>query len=198
MTSAIQTPNRPPAAAPQERPKSTQELRSESERLRDVLVLLESITRREEAAIKLILDSLYEIGAVNFANSRVRHASINPLFKMMARMAKPAFRFFAWRWFKHNCPQLIAEWLYSQVSGELATANGATATHATAAHATAAHPASDPPSNPPVVGSLAPGPETLNRIPASLADGETLASALPELSEADGETLASALPELSD
>lgn len=31
-------------------------------------------------------------------------------------MSKPAFRIFAWRWFRKNCPILITNWLYQQVS----------------------------------------------------------------------------------
>lgn len=31
-------------------------------------------------------------------------------------MSKPAFRFFAMRWLKKNCPELITKWLYSKVA----------------------------------------------------------------------------------
>lgn len=113
MSSAIQVSPRPQHALS----KTPQELQLETERMRDVLILLQSLAQREEVTIKLILDCLYDIGSVNLINTKVRQRPFNHLVKMVARMARPTFRFFAWRWFKKNCPQLIADWLYSQVAG---------------------------------------------------------------------------------
>jgi hypothetical protein len=71
----------------------------EAERIQEVLILLTSLTAREEATIKLIIDCLYDIGAVN----------------AIARTSKPLARILAWRWFKKNCPRLIVNWLYNKV-----------------------------------------------------------------------------------
>jgi hypothetical protein len=95
--------------------KSAEEHRLETERMRDVVILLESLARREEQTVKLILDCLYDVGSVNLINQRIRRRPLNRLLKWMTRFTKPIFRQFAWHWFRKNCPQLIADWLHSQV-----------------------------------------------------------------------------------
>jgi hypothetical protein len=94
---------------------SLDENRIETQRIHDVLILLESLTMREEATIKLIIDCLYDIGYINLINQKVRWRSLNFLAKLIAKSSKPVFRIFAWRWFRRNCPQLITDWLHSQV-----------------------------------------------------------------------------------
>jgi hypothetical protein len=95
--------------------KTPNESRLEAERIQDVLTLLQSLTGREEATIKLIIDCLYDIGHVNIINQKVRAKPLNYTAKVIARMSKPVVRAIAWRWFKKNCPQLIARWLYGKV-----------------------------------------------------------------------------------
>ncbi len=90
----------------------------EEQRMHDVRLLLLNLSENEEATIKLILDCLYDIGAVNFINQKFRYRPFNRVMKSIARMSKPVFRIYAWHWFKKNCPQLIANWLYSQVAFE--------------------------------------------------------------------------------
>ncbi len=87
----------------------------EDERMRDVELLLESLFLREEVTIRLVLDCLYDVGATNLVNRRVRSRPLNYLMKMIARLSKPAFRPFMLRWTRKNCPHLIAKWLRSQV-----------------------------------------------------------------------------------
>jgi hypothetical protein len=87
----------------------------EAERMRDVLLLLESLTLREEVAIKLIIDCLYDIGHSNAIDLRIKFKPFNRIAKSAAKISKPLVRIIAWRWFKRNCPKLIADWLYTQV-----------------------------------------------------------------------------------
>jgi len=85
-------------------------------KLHDILLLLEQMVDREEATVKRILDSLYEIGSVNIINKKFRFRPLNRLMKSIARMSKPAFRLAGVYWFKKNCPKLITDWLASKVS----------------------------------------------------------------------------------
>ncbi len=96
--------------------------KKEEEKMHDVLLLLESLTYREEASIKLIIDCLYDIGSINLINQRFRSRTLNGSLKWIAKLSKPAFRVFAWRWYKNNCPQLIAKWLRKKVAFPTTTA----------------------------------------------------------------------------
>ncbi|MDZ8187483.1 MAG: hypothetical protein RMX96_21870 [Nostoc sp. ChiSLP02] len=88
----------------------------EAERMHDVLLLLQNLINSEEATVKLILDCLYDVGSVNLINKKLRIKPVNRLMKLIARVSKPVFRILAFNWFKKNCPQLIADWLHSQVT----------------------------------------------------------------------------------
>lgn len=96
--------------------KRSGEERMEADRMRDVLLLLESLFDREEITAKIILDCLYDVGSMHLINQKAPCRRLRGVMKFIARMAKPAFRFFALRWFKQTCPKLIADWLHSQVS----------------------------------------------------------------------------------
>ncbi len=87
----------------------------EAQRMQDVLTLLNSLTGREEATIKLIIDCLYDIGYVNAIDKKIRLRPLNSIAKLVARKSKPVVRIVAWRWFKKNCPTLIVRWLYGKV-----------------------------------------------------------------------------------
>jgi hypothetical protein len=87
----------------------------ELENLHYVSILLTSLVDREEATIKLIIDCLYDVGAVNLIDQKVKWRSVGTIAKLIARMSKPVLRIFAWRWFKKNCPQLITDWLFIKV-----------------------------------------------------------------------------------
>ncbi len=89
--------------------------RLEAQRMQDVLTLLDSLTGREEATIKLIIDCLYDVGYVNAIDRKVRVKPLNSIAKLVARKSKPIVRIVAWRWFKKNCPMLIVRWLYGKV-----------------------------------------------------------------------------------
>ncbi|MEH2169821.1 MAG: hypothetical protein V7K41_24860 [Nostoc sp.] len=90
----------------------------EAERMHDVLLLLQNLINSEEATVKLILDCLYDVGSVNLINQKLRLKPLNRVMKLIARMSKPVFRTLALNWFKKNCPQLITNWLHTQVSFE--------------------------------------------------------------------------------
>jgi hypothetical protein len=92
------------------------EKRLETERMHETLILLQNLTNDQEATIKLILDRLYDVAAVNLINQKLRSRPLNRFIKLIARMSKPAMKIYAWNWFKKNCPQLINNWLHSQVA----------------------------------------------------------------------------------
>lgn len=96
-------------------PERSKEELMEEQRMRDVLLILENLAEREEATVKMILDCLYDIGSVNLINQKIPVRPLNRLMKAIAQLSKPMFRFFAVRWFKKNGPELIADWLHSQV-----------------------------------------------------------------------------------
>ena len=92
------------------------EKRTEAERMQDVRLLLDHLARSQETTIKLILDCLYDVGAVNLINQKIEIKSLNRLSKSVATVSKPVFRIIAYRWFKKNCPDLITHWLHKKVS----------------------------------------------------------------------------------
>ncbi len=95
--------------------------KKEEQKMHDVLLLLENLSCREEASIKLIIDCLYDIGYVNLINQKFRSRTLNGSLKLIARASKPAVKVIAWKWYKGNCPKLIADWLRTQVAFEPAT-----------------------------------------------------------------------------
>ncbi len=104
------------APQPAQSSRLLKEDRMEEERMRDISLLLTCLVQREEASVKLILDCLYDIGSKNIINKKFRYPPFNKFMKAIARMSKPAFKYYALRWFKKNCPTLIADWLHSKVT----------------------------------------------------------------------------------
>jgi hypothetical protein len=96
--------------------KRMEEERMKEERMKYVMILLEQLFEREEGTIKQILNNLYDVGSVNLINRKVRFRPLNQMMKAISKLTKPAFRFFALRWFKKNCPKLITDWLETKVS----------------------------------------------------------------------------------
>lgn len=107
---------RPPLQETTRDTQSIEEERLQAERMRDVLLLLDNLIRREDLTIKVIVSCLYDVGSANLINQKFRSRSLNGLMKHISRLSKPAFSFFAMRWLKKNCPELITKWLYSKVS----------------------------------------------------------------------------------
>lgn len=96
--------------------KVLEEKRVEEERMQDVLLLLQNLFRREETTVKMILDCLYDVGSVNLINNRFPDHRLNGIMKSIAKLSKPGFRIVGLWWFNRNCPQLITNWLRSQVT----------------------------------------------------------------------------------
>jgi hypothetical protein len=86
------------------------------EKENDILLLLQHLAVREEITVKIILDCLYDIGAVNLINHKFPFRPLNRFMKAIAGMSKPAFRIVAYSWFKQNFPQLITNWLMGKVA----------------------------------------------------------------------------------
>lgn len=84
--------------------------------MQDVLVLLQHLTENEETTIKLIIECLYDVGAINFINKKVQNDSLNHLTKNLAGMSKPIAKRYGYYWFKKNCPELIVNWLKRKVA----------------------------------------------------------------------------------
>ena len=95
--------------------QTLEEERMKQQRMRDVLLLIENLVEREEMTVKMILDCLYDVGSVNLINKKFQLKLLNGLMKWIAGKSKPMFRIVALRWFKKNCPELIANWLLSKV-----------------------------------------------------------------------------------
>ena len=87
----------------------------------DVLLLLKHLAEREEITVKIILDSLYDLGSANIINNKFRSRPFKVVVGLIAKLSKPAFRVVAYYWFKKNCPQLITDWLLEQVAFESET-----------------------------------------------------------------------------
>lgn len=94
---------------------------SEAERMLEVQLRLTQLFEKEDAAVKAILDCLYEVGSVNLIEKKINPKPVKQILKPIARLSKPLFRVVAWRWFLANCPELIADWLYEKVSFEVTT-----------------------------------------------------------------------------
>lgn len=99
-----------------ESPEKLAHKRLTAERMQDVRLLLQNLVNSEEETVKLVLDCLYDIGAVNLIDQKFRARYLNKTMKVIARMSKPIFKIFAWQWLKKNSPQLIANWLQTQVA----------------------------------------------------------------------------------
>lgn len=105
----------PPNVSEQD-PVTLREKQIEQQRMHEVQLLFDTLLRREEVILKLIINRLYEVGATNLINQRVQTRSLNGLAKYIARFSKPAFRCVALYWVKKNCPRLVTNWLHNKVS----------------------------------------------------------------------------------
>ena len=105
---------------------SLKEREIEETRIHDVQLILENLFYREEATLKIVVDCLYDVGSIHLINQKMKHRSMNRFMKMVARFTKPIVQMMAVRWCKKNCPELITEWLYSQVTLQPQDANNTT------------------------------------------------------------------------
>jgi hypothetical protein len=97
------------------KPISAEELKKQ-ERMRDVNLLLQQIVEREEVALKLIIDSLIDVGSINYANNKLHNPPLNKIMKILVGYVKPVARRAALFWLKRNLPNLLTAWLEGKVS----------------------------------------------------------------------------------
>ncbi|MGF1488077.1 MAG: hypothetical protein ACFBSE_13395 [Prochloraceae cyanobacterium] len=93
------------------REEKLQEEKFKKECMEEVHLLLENLSRREEAAIKMIAERLYDVAKINFVDKKVRSRVPNKILKKLLSLPKPIAIRFAFIWFANNCPRLIVEWL---------------------------------------------------------------------------------------
>ncbi len=84
----------------------------------EMLLTLNHLFEREEATAKIVLAALYDMGAENIYYRQLRSRILRGVFRPVTKVSKPVFLFFGLRWFKANCPFLIADWLRSLVEFE--------------------------------------------------------------------------------
>lgn len=96
-------------------PKVAAEQRFKKERLHDIELLLQDMFIREETTVKLIFDSLYDIGAINIINKKVAFPPLNRFLKSIVKFPKPIAKMLLFRWFVANCPALLTNWLHGKV-----------------------------------------------------------------------------------
>src|SRR5688500_8345813 len=94
---------------------TTQQLQLESERMQEVVLLVDNLLRQEEITLGLIVDCIYDIGSVLLIDKKLNSPVLRGATVRVARVSKPLFRLLALRWIKKNCPELLAKWLYSKV-----------------------------------------------------------------------------------
>ncbi len=104
------------------KPISAEELKKQ-ERMRDVTLLLQQIVEREEIALKLIVDSLIDVGSINYANHKLNNPPLNKIMKVLVGYIKPVARMAAIFWLKRNLPDLLTAWLEAKVSFEAVPIN---------------------------------------------------------------------------
>ncbi len=96
-------------------PRLAAEEEFKKEKLHDTELLLQDMFIREEATVKLIFDSLYDIGAINIINKKIPFPPLNRFLKSVVGIPKPIAKMLLFRWFVANCPSLLTNWLHSKV-----------------------------------------------------------------------------------
>lgn len=87
----------------------------QQQRIRDIYLLLENLTLKEEATIKLIIDCLYDVGIINLINKKIHNRPLNRLAKLFVNTPKPILKIIAWRWAKKNLARRVTNWLHNRV-----------------------------------------------------------------------------------
>lgn len=91
------------------------EAQREEQLMQDILLLLKNMVYREEETVKLILNCLYDVGSTNLINQKFQSRNLKRTLKWISKMSKPAFKMIFWQWFKMKSPQLITDWLRTQI-----------------------------------------------------------------------------------
>ena len=88
----------------------------EQERMQDVILVLTHLFEREEATVKIVLSCLYDVGAENLKSKKVRSRALKKVLSILSKILKRPLTFAGLLWFKSQVPQLLADWLQSQVA----------------------------------------------------------------------------------
>ena len=95
-------------------PDEKQKLK-ELEQSQRVMLLLEDLIDRERHTLDAIMQSLFEIGSVNFVNQRVRVRFLRPVIRPAVKLSKPVLTHVGYRWFRKKGPRLIVNWLFRRI-----------------------------------------------------------------------------------
>lgn len=95
---------------------SLEETQLESERLKQVQMLLDNLFRREEATLKQVIDCLYDVGSLHLINQKIPIKRLRGPLRTISRLSKPAFRLLAVRRLQKTAPELLTQWLYAQAT----------------------------------------------------------------------------------
>lgn len=99
-----------PPASPEE-----QHNLKELEQSQRVMLLLEDLIDRERHTLDAIMQSLFEIGSVNFINQKVRVRFLRPVVQPAVKLSKPILTHIGYRWFRKKGPRLIVNWLFRKI-----------------------------------------------------------------------------------
>lgn len=98
------------------KPKNQEEKALEEEKLREILILLDQLFRREEATAKGIVGCLYDIAMINIINKYCPLWGINATLKYLTRLPRPLAQSLGVKlYLQPKCPKLITDWLYTLV-----------------------------------------------------------------------------------
>lgn len=95
-------------------PDEQQKLK-ELEQSQRVMLLLEDLIDRERHTLEAIMQSLFEVGSVNFVNQKVRMRFLRPVLRPAVKVSKPVLTYVGYRWFRKKGPRLIVNWLFRKI-----------------------------------------------------------------------------------
>ena len=98
------------------REERLEEEKFKKKRMEEVHLLLENLVKREEVAIKMIAERLYDVAKINFVDRKVRSRFPNKILKKLLSLPKPLAIRFAFIWVTKKCPRLIVNWLTGKLS----------------------------------------------------------------------------------
>ncbi|BAQ60881.1 hypothetical protein GM3708_1287 [Geminocystis sp. NIES-3708] len=96
--------------------KTEEEKTLEQIKLREILILLDQLFKREEVTAKAIVGCLYDIATINLINKYFPLWGINATLKYLSRFPRPIAQSLGVKlYLQPKCPQLITDWLYTLV-----------------------------------------------------------------------------------
>ncbi|MGK7931754.1 MAG: hypothetical protein AB4041_10015 [Microcystaceae cyanobacterium] len=100
-------------------PPLTQAKQIEDARRKEVQLILENLFEREEDTVKLVIDCLFDMGAVYVINRKIPTPIVNPLVKGVARVSRSGIRIIAFRYVmkKFVLSGFLTNFLFNKVKG---------------------------------------------------------------------------------